>query len=47
MKIAVDTNVLLRAIVEDDPRQQRAAVETLESAELAAVSVRRVSRACR
>ncbi|MGE4221045.1 MAG: type II toxin-antitoxin system VapC family toxin [Alphaproteobacteria bacterium] len=39
MRIAVDTNVLLRAVVEDDPGQQIAAVEVLEGAELAAVSL--------
>lgn len=39
MKITVDTNVLLRAALEDNPGQRRAAVETLEKAELAAVSL--------
>jgi len=39
MKITVDTNVLLRAVVEDDPGQQLVAVEALERAELAAVSL--------
>ena len=39
MKITVDTNVLLRALVEDDPGQQLVAVEALERAELAAVSL--------
>ena len=39
MKIAVDANVLLRAVVEDDPGQQSAAIDTLEGAELAAVSM--------
>lgn len=39
MKIAVDTNVLLRAVVEDDPDQQLAALDALERAELAADSM--------
>lgn len=39
MKIAVDTNVLLRVAVQDDPSQQHVAVEALEEAELAAVSL--------
>jgi predicted nucleic-acid-binding protein len=39
VKIIADTNVLLRAIVEDDPTQARLAVKTLEQAETVAVSV--------
>jgi len=39
VKICVDTNVLVRLIVGDDETQQRHAVETLEQAELVAVSV--------
>lgn len=39
MKIAVDTNVLLRATLDDDPAQHRVAVEALENADLAAVSL--------
>jgi predicted nucleic-acid-binding protein len=39
VKITADTNVLLRAIVGDDQAQQRVAIETLESAELVAISV--------
>jgi len=39
MKIAVDTNVLLRAALDDDPSQRRVAVEALESADLVAVSL--------
>jgi len=39
MKIAVDTNVLLRAVLEDDPPQHRVAVDALESADLVAVSL--------
>lgn len=38
MKISLDTNVLLRLIVGDDEAQQRTAAETLEGAELVAVS---------
>ena len=37
MKIVADTNVLLRAIVEDDPTQARLAVKTLEQAETVSV----------
>lgn len=39
MKITVDTNVLLRAVVDDDPGEQLVAVEALEKAELAAISL--------
>lgn len=39
MKIAVDTNVLLRALLDDDPIQQHAALQALENAELVAVSL--------
>ena len=39
MKITVDTNVLLRAALGVDPGQQRVALEVLEQAELAAVSL--------
>lgn len=39
MRITADTNVLLRAVVGDDPVQQRAALEALDSAETVAVSV--------
>ena len=38
MKITADTNVLLRAVVGDDEVQQEMAIETLESAELVAIS---------
>lgn len=38
MKITVDTNVLLRAVVGDDEAQQQVAIRTLESAELVAIS---------
>ncbi len=38
MKIGLDTNVLLRLVVGDDVAQQQTAAETLEGAELVAVS---------
>jgi predicted nucleic-acid-binding protein len=39
MKITVDTNVLVRAVVRDDQRQARAAAKLLKEAELIAVSL--------
>lgn len=39
MKIAVDTNVLARAVLQDDPQQGRAAAKLLEQATLIAVSL--------
>ena len=39
MKITVDTNVLVRAVVRDDERQARAAAKLLKEAELIAVSL--------
>ena len=39
MKIAVDTNVLVRAVVRDDPIQANVAVTTLTDAELIAVAL--------
>ena len=39
MKIVVDTNVLLRAVVRDDVRQARAASEVLKQAEIIAVAL--------
>ena len=39
MKITADTNVLVRALVQDDPDQARVAAEVLEQAELVAVPV--------
>ena len=39
MKITVDTNVLLRAALGDDEAQQEVAIETLESADVIAISV--------
>jgi len=39
MKISLDTNVLLRLVVGDDEAQQQTAAETLEKAELVAISV--------
>ncbi|MDR0577209.1 MAG: type II toxin-antitoxin system VapC family toxin [Candidatus Accumulibacter sp.] len=39
MKIAVDTNVLVRAVVRDDPAQATAAAAVLTDAELIAVAL--------
>jgi len=39
VKITVDTNVLVRAVVRDDPRQARTAATLLKDAELIAVSL--------
>ncbi|MBB3594778.1 putative nucleic-acid-binding protein [Rhizobium sp. BK529] len=39
MKIAVDTNVLVRAVLQDDPEQGQAAAKLLEEATLIAVSL--------
>jgi predicted nucleic-acid-binding protein len=39
MKIAADTNVLLRAAVRDDPRQTQPAIHALRTAELIAIPV--------
>ncbi len=39
MKCVVDTNVLVRAVVRDDPKQARAAEKLLLDAELVAVTV--------
>jgi predicted nucleic-acid-binding protein len=39
MKITADTNVLLRAIVGDDPIQAKTAVDSLAEAELVAISL--------
>lgn len=39
MKIAVDTNVLVRAAVQDDPTQARIATKILTDAELIAVAL--------
>ena len=39
MKITADTNVLVRALVQDDPEQARAASALLEAAELIAIPV--------
>jgi predicted nucleic-acid-binding protein len=38
VKVTVDTNVLIRAVVRDDEKQARAAAKLLKSAELVAVS---------
>lgn len=39
MKIAVDTNVLVRAAVRDDPRQTAAATQAMDRAEILAIAV--------
>ncbi len=39
MKVAVDTNVLVRAVVRDDPVQESVAVKVLTDAELIAVAL--------
>ncbi len=39
MKIAADTNVLARAVLQDDPQQGKAAAKLLEEATLIAVSL--------
>ncbi|HQT83447.1 MAG: VapC toxin family PIN domain ribonuclease [Acidiphilium sp. 37-64-53] len=38
MKITVDTNVLVRAVVQDDKRQAKLAVDLLKSADIIAVA---------
>ena len=39
MNVTVDTNILVRAITDDHPRQSKAAQRTLESSELVAVAL--------
>ena len=39
MKVAVDTNVLIRAVVRDDPAQARVAAKLLTNAELIAIAL--------
>jgi predicted nucleic-acid-binding protein len=39
MKVVVDTNVLVRAVVQDDPAQARSAAKVLANAELIAVTL--------
>ena len=39
MKIAADTNVLLRDVLQDDPLQGRMAKRVLQSAELVAIPI--------
>ena len=39
MRITADTNVLVRALVQDDPEQAKAATDLLESEELIAIPV--------
>lgn len=40
MKIGIDTNILVRLLVGDDPAQQKIAAQTLEEAEQVAISAR-------
>jgi predicted nucleic-acid-binding protein len=39
MKISVDTNVLVRAVLQDDPKQARVAAKVLRDASLVAISL--------
>jgi predicted nucleic-acid-binding protein len=39
VKIIADTNLLIRVIIEDDPRQAKAAQAALEAAEIVAIGV--------
>lgn len=39
MKITVDTNILLRAVLADDDAQQSLAIDALESADMVAISL--------
>jgi len=39
MKITADTNVLLRAVMADDEAQSKLAIETMESADMVAISL--------
>ena len=39
MRVCVDTNVLVRAVVQDDPAQARVAAQVLSDAELIAVAL--------
>ena len=39
MKITADTNVLIRAAVQDEPRQARKAAQALQEADLVAVPI--------
>ncbi|MGI9025415.1 MAG: type II toxin-antitoxin system VapC family toxin [Burkholderiaceae bacterium] len=39
MKVVVDTNILIRAVVRDDPAQSRVAAKVLTDAELIAVAL--------
>ena len=39
MKIIADTNLLIRVIIEDDPRQARAARAALEAADVVAIGI--------
>lgn len=42
MKITADTNVLLRAVVADDEAQSAIAIETLENADIVAISLQSI-----
>ena len=46
MKITVDTNILLRDALRDDPRQSRVAEKILQEAELVAIPVSVFLRIC-
>jgi predicted nucleic-acid-binding protein len=39
MRVTLDTNVLLRTFVDDDPQQAKAALEAIEAAEVIAISL--------
>ncbi len=39
MKVAVDTNILIRAVVRDDEKQSQTAIRLLKNAEIIAVSL--------
>lgn len=39
MRITVDTNVLIRAVIRDDPKQARQAIKALSNADLIAVTL--------
>lgn len=46
MRITPDTNVLLRVLVSDDEAQAKAAVATLENAELIAITLQSLCELC-
>jgi predicted nucleic-acid-binding protein len=39
VKITADTNILVRAVMDDDPRQSRAAQKALENADVVAITL--------